>query len=171
MSRDTIWSNDDGLTVGFGTRAASNAEAANINTAGYENEVRLVVDVADLGTALDATEGGFANSVTIPAGSSITGARIAANVAVATVTAVQVGTAYISSVNVPTLVDIDSLVTATNGAVANLNAAGKTVVGSGAIVNGPSHATEAVFPFITRTGSAGTGEVEVVISYRTATAT
>ena len=68
MGRDSTWTNDDGLVVGFGTRTTSNDEAGNVRTSGLVEEYVIKIDDA---TALaDAdTAAAPGNYVGIPAGS------------------------------------------------------------------------------------------------------
>jgi len=75
MNRENIWTNSDGLYVGFGTRAVetNSASAVNSNFGNLKSAI-LKVSGADLAATAGATE--LANSVILPAGCEIHRVRI-----------------------------------------------------------------------------------------------
>lgn len=79
MKKESIWTNKDGLYVGFGTRAVEQNAAAKI-TAGDGQESTVVLKI--VGTDLQATNAKtahLANGVIIPAGSQIERVRLVVN--------------------------------------------------------------------------------------------
>jgi hypothetical protein len=74
-SRDSIWLNNDGLKVGFGTRTSENVNAGPIRTVGLqEHTTKVIYSATDIGAADNVAVQG--DEVPIPAGSIITAVRI-----------------------------------------------------------------------------------------------
>ena len=76
-NRESIWTNSDGLYVGFGTRNPTTNSGAALRTAGQRKEVVFKIDGATLSTAPTAAQ--LNNSVMIPAGSYIEQAYLVVN--------------------------------------------------------------------------------------------
>ena len=90
MNKNSIWTNKDGLYVGFGPRKVEDHTAASL-VAG-DNIVRKVV-LKIVGTQLSATAGGeeLANAVYIPAGANINSVRVVVDTAFTGGTSLDIG--------------------------------------------------------------------------------
>ena len=76
MARDNIWSNQDGLAVGFGTRTvASTVSVRHPGPDGALESVVLRIRGEDLADAVAATEDQVIHGVTIPNGATIVSAE------------------------------------------------------------------------------------------------
>lgn len=74
MNRDTIWTNADGLAVGFGTRDVEQTGSAKLSVGGDRQQVRFRIKLADL---TDTTVGNqLINAPSIPAGAILETARL-----------------------------------------------------------------------------------------------
>ena len=67
MARDNIWTNADGLVVGFGTRTVTTSSGATPSTRGAYKEVVLTLKGTDLGDTVAATDDAIVHGVEIPA--------------------------------------------------------------------------------------------------------
>jgi len=161
------WYNADGLNIEYGrtnTRKANRPQS--VKSFGSEQEIQVHFDLAELaaGTAFpvdrdnDGTNDGFhTGSVSIPDQAIIESAVIyMTDTAAAGGTSVSAGTFQENG----SAIDADGLVTAANGATANLSANAK-VAGSGADV--ATSVTEKAYPAITVAGTftAGVGVLEI----------
>lgn len=70
MSRESTWTNNDGLKVGFGTRTLENSNAGNIRTVGIDEQmVKVLYDATALADTDTAAAQG--DEVPVPAGAII----------------------------------------------------------------------------------------------------
>jgi len=167
MSRETVWHNEDGLAVGFGTRSAQTNTGGATVTAGRTQEIVYTYDdLTALGTDATADSGIYAagkwvNSPQIPAGATVQ------KVTITTDTAATSGGAADLLIGIYTIsdtdglldaVDADGLAAAGDSALADFSAVGETVVldksaaaayigkvnvGSSPVVVAPTYATAA----------------------------
>jgi hypothetical protein len=71
--RDNYWTNDDGLTIGFGTNKSATGVASKIGVSGFEGELAIEIIGTEV-PAAGAISGGLASfGATLPVGSVITG--------------------------------------------------------------------------------------------------
>lgn len=74
MKKSNLWTNADGLVVGFGARDVESTGSSKVSTAGVEQEIVMKIvgtDVADTDVAAQ-----LVNAPTIPAGSHIISATL-----------------------------------------------------------------------------------------------
>lgn len=76
MSRNSVWSNSDGLVVGFGTRTVATSSGAKVATAGAVEELVLNIKGTDLGDTVAATDDAIVHGASIPADSLILSADL-----------------------------------------------------------------------------------------------
>lgn len=163
MGRDSTWTNDDGLVVGFGTRTSSNDQGGNVRTSGLEEE--YVIEVLD-GTAIGATDtaavtgGDYAD---IPANSVITAAYFQVDTAFTSAGAatLDIGLKQRDGTEVGGSDDvIDAAI-----ALTAIDAAGETVACDGSYIGASVGANPVVpkFTYGTATFTAGAGKL--VIKY------
>jgi hypothetical protein len=119
MTRQTTWTNADGLVVGFGPNYPERNTAGVIETDGVVKEARLAITYQSSGA-----------NVSLPAGSVVLDV------------AMKVGTAWVggTSVSVGDGSDGDGWVSTTQGATANLTA-GATIRAGGAYAVGGTDTT------------------------------
>lgn len=164
MNKDSIWTNKDGLYVGFGPRKVESNTASSL-LAGDSNLRRVVLKVN--GPTLQSAPTGkeLANSVFIPAGSNIKTVRVVVDTVFAGGTSVSLG-GY-------TLADVaDSAVGFLNAVVTATLAAGydNSYVAPGAGAGGGYLATKlatGVKVAPTAVGTFTTGVATVTIEYET----
>lgn len=150
--RDYVWVNNDGLEVGFGRRDTKNLEAGSIETKGQVRQLELEVFFDE-----DSTAASVKNAV-IPAGAVVTSATLYVREAFVGGTSVSVGTIKLDNTGAAA----SALVTATNGAIADLTA-GAVVKGTGALV-GAATADNINVTYAT-TGTFSAGHATVLIEY------
>lgn len=158
MARSDVWTNQDGLQVGFGTRDSHNVEDARVHTLGRTKEAELRIDhstVAGLATGTAPTSKSFE----IPAGSVVRSAKLVVIEGFSDLTSIVVGTKGSDGVTE----DADGLIAST--ALANINTAGQSVEGAGAQINDVA-TDEALYVSLDVTGTAPTaGEAALVVEY------
>ena len=86
MNRDSLWTNSDGLVVGFGPRDVEYTGSATVSTAGARKQVVARFRLSDLGDALDTND--LVNAPVIPAGALLEAAKLYVYTAAAGVNAV-----------------------------------------------------------------------------------
>lgn len=152
MSRNSYWTNNDGLRVGFGSRSRT-SQAGVTGTRGAIETARVKYNLADLedGASLTIASLEAVQGIVIPRGSVLQSSRVSVTTAAAGATAVlQVG--LVKNGDVATIDDIDGLATEV---VTNLTL-GAVLVDDGALVpNGIAGATS-------------DSDVSIVASYTTA---
>lgn len=159
MSRGNLWTNSDGLIVGFGTHTVDNETSAKPSTSGVVQQVTLKIVGENLLDAAVPDALQAANSVTIPSGSLIQSAVLIVTEAFAGATAVlDIGTINAST---GAIVDDDGLVAAT--AVASLTA-GADIAGAGAQVGVVSSVPLKVYASYD-TAAFTAGEATLVVQY------
>lgn len=121
--RNEIWTNADGLQVGFGTRDTVNLEAGSIHTKGRVHQVELEV-YFDQDPATSNVK-----SAVIPAGAHVLSAQVVVSEAFVGGTSLSAGTIKTDGTGAAAT----ALVTATEGATANLTL-NAVVTGAGALV-------------------------------------
>lgn len=89
MNKASIWSNKDGLAVGFGPRSVESNSAAALSQGGVEQEV--VMKVVGSGLAATPTAAQLANTAVIPAGAQINSVRVVVDTAFVGGTSVDLG--------------------------------------------------------------------------------
>lgn len=163
------WFNADSLQVKYGrARKREKNQAKQVNTLGHIVEVKIPFDLSvhTTGTTFttdrnnDGTNDGFTTGDTaIPDQAHILSAEVFMfDTAGAGGTAIAVGTYQVDG----TAIDVDGLVTATNGAVANLTANAR-VAGSGALLN--TGVTQRSYLGIVATGTFTAGKGYVLVKY------
>lgn len=173
------WHNPDGLEVKFGNyyRDPSNFvnRARVLNVVGSRKTIEVDVDFTLIPTGTttfttdlnnDGTAEGFNTGDTyIPANASITDVIFVTSVAATGGTSFTVGTYKLDG----TTVSANSLITATEGVLANINAAGKKVMGAGALTATTAGTAGVgannVFVGITATGTFTAGKGRLIISF------
>lgn len=158
------WYNADGLQVRFGQYFANPANKVNrplgLNTLGRTRQVEVYFDLTQIPTGTvsyttdtnnDGTLDAFnEGDLAIPANASITKAVIVMSAGATGGTSIVVGT-YTQN---GTAVSANSVVTATEGAIANIATTGYRIYGAGALVS-------------TSAGTAGVGTDDVYIGIKT----
>lgn len=148
-------------TVGvfYGPRTVENKLPSVLNTDGTVRELVIDFDFNSL-PSTDATD---ALVLAIPANSLIESAVLTVKTAFAGGTSLAVGLSTTAGV----AVDADGLITDANAPLANVNAAGKIVKGSGALV-GVSSGSAATQVTVTATGTFTAGKATLVVKYSVA---
>lgn len=162
MNKSSIWTNKDGLYVGFGPRKVE-VNTASAVVAGDSNLRKIVMKI--VGTDLPATAGAveLANAVIIPAGAKVLRALLHVD------TLFTSGGAATIEVGTYTLADAaddeDSLITSANTLLANIDTTAEEVTGSGVLVGGAplAAARKVAVRRTTTTYTAGVGTV--IIEY------
>lgn len=173
------WQNSDGLTVRFPIDFISNPRAVNrvtaLNTRGAIKELEIDVDLTKIPTGTvsytsdlnnDGTLDGFNTGDTyLPADSSVLRITWIAKDAAAGGTSFTVGTYALTGA----AIDADGLITATEGVLANTNAAGKRIYGAGAYVattaGTPGVGTADAYIGVSTTGTFTAGTARLIIEY------
>ena len=150
--RSNYWTNADGLKVGFGTADTRNEMAGGVETKGRVRQLEMKVYYDK-----DITEADVRASV-IPAGATVLSAKTAVTTAFAGGTAITLGTIGTDG----TGADADAVITATEGAVANLTE-GAVVEGAGTLI-GTTTSADVNLTYAT-TGSFTAGEATVIVEY------
>mgnify|MGYP003641054714 CR=1 FL=1 len=152
MTRQTTWTNADGLVVGFGPNYPERNVAGVIETDGVVKEARLAITYQSSGA-----------TVALPAGSVVMDV------------VVSVGTAWIggTKVEIGDGTDVDGWVSATQGATSNLTV-GATLRAGGAYAVGASDGTAKALGKVyaaadtidvTITGTYTAGDADVFVRY------
>ena len=144
-----------GVTQHFGPRRTNGSYGGQVVTEGSIKEEVIRIRYNELPT------GGSAKSPIIPANASVLSAQFKVKVAFTGGTSFTVGT-YNASTGAAVVAD--GLMTAANLALANINAVGNLVTGSGTQVN-TSVGTSAVRVGMAATGTFTAGYAEIVIRY------
>jgi hypothetical protein len=173
------WQNADGLYVEFGSdkkrRGKYVNKATDLVTFGARKQVELDIDLAQLGANgtnyaadlnNDGTRDGFTGGdVYIPQNSSVIDVIYVASEAAAGGTSFKVGTAQANG----TVIDDDSLLTPTDGALANINAAGKRTFGTGVhtatAAGTPGVGAVDAYVLVTAAGTFTAGKGRLIITY------
>lgn len=159
-NRASVWSNPDGLVVGFGPRDSEDASASAPSVTGAESEVFVDLDLTALGATAAAQD--VANSAIIPAGAVVTDVAVWVDTAAA-----GTGTLDIGSYNAASGAAVDEngfLAAATVAALvegADANAAGTY---DGALV-GTKLAASVKVGASYNTSAFTAGKARVVIKY------
>lgn len=150
--RQATWTNKDGLSVGFGPRDTRNIEAGSVEVKGQVRQLEQDIfwNVANTGAS--------ARKAVIPAGAIIKSATLITDEAFVGGTAVSVGTIKTDGTGAAAT----AVVTATEGAIANLTA-GNVVVGAGALI-GAATANPVQITY-TLTGTFTAGKATLLIEY------
>jgi hypothetical protein len=90
MKRANIWTNKDGLAVGFGPRQAEDNSAASV-AVGDGHVKTVIMKLVGSGLAATPTAAQLANTAVIPAGSNIKSVRVVVDTAFSGGTSVDVG--------------------------------------------------------------------------------
>lgn len=133
MSRDTTWTNDDGLVVGFGTHTVDNNVAASVAGDGSFKTLSMVITGTDLVDTFAAANID-PQAVTIRRGSVIRSATLTATTAWTGTGTLDIGT-WSKGLSTEVVDDADGIDAAIDIDVA-LAAVGDTVQCNGALVNG-----------------------------------
>lgn len=150
--RSEYWVNADGLTIGQGPANTKNVEAATIETKGNVRSIEMEVYFDEDGSTASMKK------AVLPAGARVLSAAMVVSTAFTGGTAITVGTITADGLTA----DADALVTATEGAVANLTA-NAVVTGAGVLAG--KVVTSDVQVTYTRTGTFTAGRGSVVIEY------
>lgn len=161
----TRWTNADGLQVAFPNYYAANPKLPNqarfLETDGAIKVLEIDYDLTQIPAATvsyssdlnnDGTVDGFSNADSyIPAGSTVIRTIVLASTAATGGTSITVGTFGKTG----TAISANSLVTATEGVLANINTVGKRTLGAGALCAAGA-------------GTAGVGTADAYIGITTA---
>lgn len=174
MSRDSIWNNKDGLSVGFGRREDDNT-AAVASRRGSLETLRQVVTLADLEDTDSVTSASFelGNAASIPRGSYITAARVIPTVtAVGATATLDIGTydkEYLTAAGADDItvddadgIDVDIAVAAL--AVGTITAANGALVG-GTVSVGATSNSDVVVIAAYQTAAFTAGEIIIEVDY------
>lgn len=148
--RDSIWKNEDGLEVGFGSRDSRNLEAGTIETKGQRRQIEQ-----EIYFDADSTEASVRSAV-IPAGATILGSHLNVREAFLGGTSVSVGVIGTDG----DAAVVEGLVDATAGAVANLTK-DASIEGAGASVGTVAETPLNITYALTGTFTEGHGSVFV----------
>lgn len=159
-NRDNIWTNKDGLNVGFGTRDVDTNASASV-VAGDGQKRRAVMKVVGTGLAAAPTAGQLENAIVVPAGAYILSAMFYVSTAFVGVgAALEVGGWTVADV----ADDANGFVTATEAAIGNIDADDDAVTGAGAYVG--THLATSVKLAAQNNGTAFTAGVgSLVVEY------
>ena len=91
MGKDTVWENQDGLAVGFGTRAVTRSAGMAIHENGTTQKLHCEFDWEDLDVALDTSSDFIVYGPVIPNGAVIMSATLKVTEAFTTGTDIDVG--------------------------------------------------------------------------------
>lgn len=161
------YNNADGLDIRTGGPRSTKNLTTVLSTYGAYNELEIDVDLAELGAnGTNFTTGTrfSGNDQGLPAYAQVISATLIMSEAAAGGTSVAVGTHLEDG----TPVDADGLITATNGALANINAIGKIVLGTGAQIaatGGAPVSNVRTLINITAAGTFTAGEGRLIIRY------
>lgn len=174
------WQNADGLTVlqpsDFQKNANSENRAGTVSVMGTKKQLEVNVNFKKISAAggnnftadlnNDGTLDGFhTGNAYLPANASVLSAVLVMSEAAAGGTSFTVGTRQIDG----TTISDTSLVTATEGILANVNAIGKRVYGAGALVATAAGTagvgTADAFVYIATTGTFTAGKGRLIIEY------
>lgn len=173
------WQNADGLTVKFAGYFRDPANATNkvhdLKVAGAIKQLEIDFDLSRIPTGTvsyttdlnnDGTKDGFnLGDAYLPANASVLRATIVSQDAAAGGTSFTVGTYTIAGA----AISATGLVTATEGVLANVNAAGKRTFGAGALVAAAAGTagvgTADAFIGISTTGTFTSGRGRLIIEY------
>ena len=159
MGRDSTWTNDDGLVVGFGTRTSTNDEGGNIRTSGIVEE--YVIKINDATTLGDTDTAAVAGSFPgIPAEAVIKSAYLKVTTAFTSggLATLDIGLKQRAGTNIDADgIDVDI-------AVADLSA-GAVIVCDGALIGARIGSNEGVPMFTYETAAFTAGAAELVIEY------
>ena len=160
MSRDTYWLNDDGLSVGFGTRIAENQRSGVTSVTGNKAELVLTFNYDDLPGGTDVSSDGSYG--TIPAGAVITDSYVQATTDFAGGTSYDIG---LQQLDGSTAINVDGLFDAVTLAQINAgdSARGHGGTDSGALLDSALAAEAQVVA--SATGSFTAGTAKLVIEY------
>ena len=169
MSRAATWTNDDGLTVGFGTHTVDNDHAAVDAGRGRIKTMTLQLNGADITTqtATDATIP--PQAAQIKRGSRILSATLTCITPWTSTGTLNIGTWGRGTLGTPAVDDLDGI-DATIDVDSVLAAAGDTVQCNGALVNGAvtvgeTSNSDCVISWGWATSTMTDGEAELVIEY------
>ena len=99
MKREALWSNKDGLYVGFGTRDVETTGSAAVVTEGTRSEIVMRIKLSELADTIDVTD--VINAPIIPAGSILESAKLHVETAAVGATAVlDIGLCTVAGVDV-----------------------------------------------------------------------
>lgn len=173
------WHNPDGLEVKFGSYYVDESNFINrpraLNTLGLVKQIVIDYDLELLGANgvaytsdlnNDGTRDGFnTGDVHLPAYASVTRVTVVATEAAAGGTSITLGTYDLTG----SAIDADGLITATEGAVANLNTVGGRTFGNGAYVaasaDTPSIGAAEGYLALAASGTFTAGKGRILIEY------
>lgn len=163
MARANSWTNPDGLIVGYGARSTINAQDAVVHTVGRIKQAEVVIDISNY---LEFAAGTLAPTthLEIPAGAALRSCTVVTEDAWNTLTSIAIGLK--DRVDGSLVGADDTLVTDTEGVLANLGA-GDVIVGAGTQLQaGDTVTSEAATIAFTVTGTAPTtGRSRVLVEY------
>jgi hypothetical protein len=162
MNKKSIWTNKDGLYVGFGPRAAEVNSAAAVNAGNSVfKQVSMKVTGTDLNTAAGAKE--LANAPVIPAGAKILRALFHVDTAFATGTSatIEVGTYTLANA----VDDQDALITSANSVSTAIDTTAEEVSGTGAYVGAAPLASAVKVAAVRVTGTYTAGVGTLIVEY------
>lgn len=173
------WQNADGLQVPFGSYWSDPTNFVNkaraVPLVGYKKQIVLDVDLTRIPTTTtsfsadlnnDGTADGFHDGdIRLPANASVTSVTYVTRIAAAGGTSFTVGTYKKDG----TAIGATSLLTATEGVLANVNAAGKRVLGAGSLVSATAGTagvgTANAYIGVTTSGTFTAGTGVLIIDY------
>lgn len=159
MGRASVWSNSDGLAVGFGTRSETRGCAFRVADNGATQKLYVDVDlVADLGTSIAATDDFIVYGPVIPNGAVILSGSTKVTEAAAGGTDIDIGLYDKDG----TVVDADGIDAAIATASLTL---GAEVAADGADINTAVATTGGVKLGVIRTGTFTAGKVVIEVEY------
>ena len=74
MNKASLWSNSDGLVVGFGTRSVEQTASSKVSLGGQRQQIVMNVKLSDLADTLDTND--LVNAPVIPAGAVLESAKL-----------------------------------------------------------------------------------------------
>lgn len=163
MARSNTWTNPDGLVVGYGARSTINAQDAVVHSLGRIKQAEVVIDVSNH-TSFAAGTLAPTTHLEIPAGAALRSCTVVTEDAWNLLTSVAIG---LKDRSTGALVGADdTLVTDTEGVLANLGA-GDVIVGAGTQLQaGDTVTSEATTIALTVTGTTPTtGRSRVLVEY------
>ena len=160
MARDNVWTNSDGLAVGFGTRTSTTTGGSKLAAGSKTSKLYLDIKATDLNTALATSEDQFVYGPTIPNGAILLSATLKVTEAFAGGTDIDIGLYNASS---GAAVDADGIDAAV--VTANLTL-GAEIAGDGADINTAVATSEGVKVCAIRTGTFTAGKAVLEVEFQ-----
>lgn len=158
--KKTLWTNQDGLVVGFGPREETSSSAAKVSSGGYRQQLVLKIKGTDLTDVVSASSDAIVHGAIIPADSLIESAKLFVTTAFAgTNAALDIGVFQVDG----TIVDDDGV----DAAIAVGSLTDNVVITANGADIGTIAATDVKIAASYDTAAFTAGEATLVVEYVT----